>query len=196
MLRVRNKRFIKAVVGSVLGLSLVMPASAGIAPWDALEPWEGWAEFSDFGTWALPSIAIGIAASKGDYTGLLQLGGGWTGAQLATQGVKKAFPKARPNGWCCQSAASGHTSSAFSAAAFLHHRYGWDYGLPAYAGAALVGYARIKAERHHPEDVLIGAALGIGTSYFLTNSYAPDEFRIEPTVTDDGGYGIELKWPW
>lgn len=76
----------------------------------------------------------------------------------------------RPNGGN-QSFPSGHTSISFSAAEFMRERYGWEYGLPAYAVASFVGYSRVESNQHYPRDVVAGAAIGILSSYIFTKPY-------------------------
>ena len=88
----------------------------------------------------------------------------------STLALKIAVNKERPNGkpWSFPSA---HTSVSFQAAAFIQKRYGWKYGIFAYLAALFVGFSRIYAEKHYIEDVIAGAALGIGHSYLFTKKY-------------------------
>ena len=89
---------------------------------------------------------------------------------LAVNGVTTLMLKAAANtrspdnehfGW-----PSGHTSSAFTAAAVLNEYYGPWVGVPSFALAGLVGYQRIDSRAHDFSDVVFGAMLGyvIGTS--------------------------------
>lgn len=59
---------------------------------------------------------------------------------------------------------SGHTSMAFSGAHILHKEYGhispW-ISIGGYTVAAAVAASRVARDRHHPHDVLVGAAVGI-----------------------------------
>jgi len=61
---------------------------------------------------------------------------------------------------------SGHTSSAFTAAAVLNEYYGPLVGSPSLALAGLVGYQRIDSRVHDFSDVVFGGMLGyiIGSS--------------------------------
>jgi membrane-associated phospholipid phosphatase len=63
---------------------------------------------------------------------------------------------------------SGHATSAFTGAAFLQMRYGWELGLPAYVVATYVAYSRVEAERHHTSDVVAGVAIGIAANLVFT----------------------------
>jgi membrane-associated phospholipid phosphatase len=66
---------------------------------------------------------------------------------------------------------SGHTSSAFTAAAVLNEYYGPWVGVPSLALAGLVGYQRIDSREHDFSDVVFGAMLGyvVGTSVARDN---------------------------
>jgi membrane-associated phospholipid phosphatase len=66
--------------------------------------------------------------------------------------LKYSVPRERPEG----SDTSGHTSAAFSGATFIHRRYGWKYGIPAYLAVAFVGWSRVESGKHYSDDVLRG----------------------------------------
>lgn len=80
--------------------------------------------------------------------------------ELSTYGLKYSINEQRPNGHG-ESFPSGHTSIAFAGAEFIRKRYGWGWGLPAYASAGVVGWSRVAAGKHWTHDVLAGAAIGI-----------------------------------
>ncbi len=73
---------------------------------------------------------------------------------------------------------SGHTSTTFQSASFIQRRYGWKYGIPAYALAAFTGYSRINAQKHDGWDVLAGAVVGIGSSYLFTTPYQKEHMEL------------------
>ena len=103
---------------------------------------------------------------------------------IIQQSVKRIVQKPRPDGSDNLSFPSGHTTSAFSGAAFIERRFGWKYGIPAYAMASFVGYSRIQAKRHDGWDVLGGAIVGIGTSYLFTKPY--DTKPIDVSFSKNG----------
>ncbi len=73
---------------------------------------------------------------------------------------------------------------------FMNKRYGWEYGLPAYALATFVSYSRVAVGQHYTSDVLGGAAVGIVSSYLITRPYKG--WTVQPEV----GYsyfGIRLN---
>lgn len=102
----------------------------------------------------------------------------YTAGLILQQSLKRIVQKPRPDGSDNYSFPSGHTTSAFSGAAFIERRYGWQYGLPAYALAAFVGYSRIQAKKHDGWDVLAGAAIGTATSYLFTKPYSQKPLDI------------------
>ena len=52
--------------------------------------------------------------------------------------------------------------AAFDGATFLMRRYGWKWGVPAYAVSCYVAWGRVHANKHDWWDVLGGAAIGAG----------------------------------
>ena len=107
----------------------------------------------------------------------------YTAGLILQQSLKRIVQKPRPDGSNNYSFPSGHTTSAFSGAAFIERRYGWKYGIPAYALASFVAYSRIQAKKHDGWDVLAGAAIGIGTTYLFTkpNAQKPLDITLSKT---------------
>src|SRR3977135_738335 len=105
---------------------------------------------------ALPVAAGGYSLYKQDYDGVLQL----TVSEVITEGtslVPQHFIKEqRPDKSNWHSFPSDSAGVAFSAASYLQIRYGWNYGLPAYAVAAFVGYSSVQAEKAQWVELLGG----------------------------------------
>ncbi len=59
---------------------------------------------------------------------------------------------------------SGHVAFVMSGATFLHQRYGWKWGIPAYLAAASVAYVRVDEDKHNWRDVLAAGALSYGVA--------------------------------
>jgi len=89
---------------------------------------------------------------------------------VVTHGLKRIINKKRPNGGDF-SFPSGHTSAAFTGAAFIERKYGIEYGIPSYLLASYVGWSRIHANKHDAWDVLGGAIIGIGSAYIFTKPF-------------------------
>ena len=139
----------------------------------------------------IPAIGLGSTILyEEDLNGTKQFFKSLVTTQLITESLKIVTKKQRPNGECCKSFPSGHTSSAFMGAAFIHKRFGWEYSIPAYVGATFVGYSRVQAEKHFVEDVFAGAAVGILSSFYFTNPYKG--FVLDITVTN-GIYEVYLS---
>jgi len=120
----------------------------------------------------LPLTGIATATVKGDREGQVQFLKAFLTNAVITAALKASIDKTRPDGDCCDSFPSGHTSFSFMGASYLHTRYGKKFGIPAYAAATFVGYSRVSADKHYVEDVIAGAAIGYLSSYLFTSRYA------------------------
>ena len=140
----------------------------------------------------IPATAAAISLGKEDYNGTLQLTTGALVTFGVVMGLKEAVDSNRPNGKS-KSFPSGHTSSAFSGASFLHYRYGWEYGLPAYGAAALVGVSRITASKHYWYDVVAGAAIANGIAYVFTDTIDDDVIIIPVLEKRKKNFEVLLK---
>lgn len=119
----------------------------------------------------LPLTAAAGALAINDMTGVSQLGITMLVTTGATEGLKLATRERRPNGYCCESFPSGHTSAAFGGAAFIHNRFGFVYSIPFYLAASYVGYSRVYAHSHYTHDVIAGAGVGILSAWLSTTAY-------------------------
>ena len=75
---------------------------------------------------------IGSLAT-GDYRGTRQLVIGGTSSIALTYILKYSIKKERPDGSDHHAFPSNHTAVAMQGATFLQRRYGWKFGIPAYA---------------------------------------------------------------
>ena len=89
---------------------------------------------------------------------------------VITELMKRSFGRVRPNGGCCKSFPSGHTSHSFTVATIANELYGKQVGAVAYCLAALVATSRIHDNKHYLSDVIFGAGLGtaVGRGFALT----------------------------
>jgi membrane-associated phospholipid phosphatase len=134
--------------------------------------------------YSLPLTALTATLLIKDREGTKQFAKGFLVNQALTFSLKAIVKKERPDGDGFDSFPSGHTSTAFQSAAFIQKRYGWKYGVPAFALAGLTGYSRINADRHDFTDVLFGTIIGIGSSYLFTTPYQRKHYQL----TFSGGY--------
>ncbi|MXR68718.1 phosphatase PAP2 family protein [Shewanella sp. JBTF-M18] len=142
---------------------------------------------------ALPAAGLIGALWIGDTEGAWQVTKGVATTAAITHTLKFGYERLRPDGSEANSFPSGHTSAAFSGAAFIHHRYGNAYGIPAYAAAAFVGGSRIWANRHYMDDVLAGGSIAVMTSLYFTDPYAQTDLVIAPSLGEDH-IGLALSY--
>jgi membrane-associated phospholipid phosphatase len=145
---------------------------------------------------ALPVMAGGITVWKDDWRGTAQLFVD-TGLTVGTALVLKKFVREqRPDHSDFKSFPSDTSALAFAPAQFLWDRYGWKYGLPAYAAAAFVGYSRVDAKKHHVWDVLASAAISFGYSKFITTEYHPNRSLYTNLEASPDGVYASLNYRW
>lgn len=138
----------------------------------------------------IPLMAGMVSLMKGDFEGTKQWAEGALWTSVATHTLKFAVDEERPNGNDNNSFPSGHTSAAFQGAAFLQMRYGWEYGVPAYAAASFVGYSRVHGEYHYWRDVAAGAALAVGVQYVITGMGKSVRNLVVAPIIDRNAYGL------
>ncbi len=141
----------------------------------------------------IPSLAYGATFYLHDHDGRVQFYKSFFTNMAATQALKHAISKTRPNGRDNNSFPSGHTSAAFQGAAFVHKRYGFKYAAAAYLGASYVGWRRVATKNHFTIDVVAGAAIGVASSFIFTRPYKG--FVVTP-LADNGFYGVALSKQW
>ncbi|MCL1128018.1 phosphatase PAP2 family protein [Shewanella surugensis] len=141
-------------------------------------------QFGYYGQVGVPLTAAIISLYDEDYIGFGEVIEGAVFTSLATYALKYTVREERPDESDKLSFPSGHTSSAAQGAAYLQFKYGWKYGLPAYAITGLVGYSRVQANKHYWHDVIAGALLGTAIQYAVTvKGYS--FVSIAPYVGDD-----------
>jgi membrane-associated phospholipid phosphatase len=125
---------------------------------------------------ALPLVAGGISLYKDDWNGMGQLALA-TGATVGTSYllshfVKEDRPYCEPAPGCDNHSFPSNTAAlAFAPAQYLWNRYGWEYGVPAYAAAGFVGASRILSQQHHWWDVATSGVMAWGYNWAITSRY-------------------------
>jgi membrane-associated phospholipid phosphatase len=119
--------------------------------------------------------------------------------------IKQSTNRTRPDGSDNESFPSGHTSQAFSAARIISDNlqyYNFSdeaqtnirYG--AYAFATGTAWARVEAKKHHPTDVLIGAALGNFMTIFFNELFKGNENVKAKVEVDTVENEVQLGVNW
>jgi membrane-associated phospholipid phosphatase len=138
----------------------------------------------------MPVSTYGSTFYCKDKEGRKQFYKSFAASWLTTRGLKYMITKPRPDNSDNNSFPSGHASTTFQAAAYIRKRFGWKYGLPAYAGASFVAYSRVYAEKHYVEDVLAGAAIGIVAAEVFTTPR--NKLAVAPIMQKDI-YGLIIR---
>jgi membrane-associated phospholipid phosphatase len=126
----------------------------------------------------LPTSAVVATLIHKDKKGTIQFVKSFLLNAAITYGLKGMVDKERPDLRDHNSFPSGHTSATFQSASFLQRRYGWEYGIPAYALAGFTAFTRVNAKKHDGWDVLVGAAIGIGSTYIFATPYQQEHFEL------------------
>lgn len=145
----------------------------------------------------LPIVAGGISLlHHGDWDGIAEL----TESTALTVGtsllLKQIVRERRPDFSDYQSFPSNTSALAFSPAAYLWDRYGWQYGLPAFAAAAFVGYSRVESRQHQWYDIAASSVLAIGINYALVTRYHRTNRYSVSAMADGDSVGVRASMTW
>jgi hypothetical protein len=145
---------------------------------------------------ALPLVAGGIAYFKQDNVGIAQLLVESTLTVGTAYALKNIVREQRPNGSDFKSFPSETTALAASGSSFLWHRYGWQYGLPAFAMTEFVSYSRVQARQHHWYDTLASSGIAAGYSAILGTRFK-ERYKLDTSVepAPDGAL-LRLSYQW
>lgn len=131
--------------------------------------------YADFGKTALPIASIGISLIHKDYQGAVQSAIMTYGAYPLNRVLEKEIGAKRPCG-CKGSFPSGHMIMMSGASSHLYHRYGWEYGLPAYAISFALAHDRVKCKAHYWSDLIGTAAIMHVAGYIFIKKFKfPDK---------------------
>jgi membrane-associated phospholipid phosphatase len=150
---------------------------------------------------ALPLIAGGISAYKNDWAGAAQLvlaTGATVGTSyLLSHFVKEGRPYCQGQPGCDDHSFPSNTAAlAFAPAQYLWQRYGWEYGIPAYAAAGFVGASRIISSQHHWWDVATSGAISLGYNEIITTRYHQPYNLTTSISATPGGAFVALNYRW
>lgn len=162
-------------------------------------PDEDITKVGDFFQWFLPAAAFGSTFfvrgpdgkmwdKEGTWQSLKSIGS----TVITTQALKEITEKIRPRSFTGSTVSaisfpSGHTSAAFSGAAFINTRYGPWWGVPSYAAALFTAYSRVQASAHFLDDFTAGAAIGLMYNWlWVTPQSWSGKFAIAPIALDEG----------
>jgi len=142
---------------------------------------------------ALPLSAYSTTLYLSDTEGEYQFYKAYGTTMATTIALKYTVAEPRPDSDNKDSFPSGHTSSAFAGASFVHFRYGLKYAIIPYLAATYTAYSRVASNKHYTHDVLAGALLGILSNWYFVTSYK--DVTINPSYTANYK-GVTLSYNW
>ncbi|WP_142786535.1 phosphatase PAP2 family protein [Changchengzhania lutea] len=142
---------------------------------------------------ALPIATVGTSFIIGDEKGAWQFTKGLMLTEAVTYGLKYSINKQRPDMSNDNAFPSGHTSTTFHSAGYIHRRYGFKYSIPAYVLAGFTAASRIDSKKHDILDVLAGAAIGLGSNLLFTTQYQQEHMELTFN-SSDGDYMLGFKY--
>jgi membrane-associated phospholipid phosphatase len=178
--------FLPAVLAALLVLPPLPAAADG-------SDYTGEELAADLITAGLPLAAYATAHFKDDGAGEGQFFRNTGANLLVLTSLRVAFNQTswgeRPNG-NQYAFPSGHVGFVVSQAAFLQQRFGWKYGLPAYALSGYVAWVRVDTDHHHWRDVIAAAALAEVVARLWVTPH--DAVHVAPIVGPDW-IGLRLE---
>lgn len=142
---------------------------------------------------AVPAYAFGLAMCEENKDGVKQFAYSIISSQTTVHVLKQVTQQKRPcfkEGDKKSSFPSGHASSAFAGATFIHKRYGFKKAIIPYGAAILTGVSRVKAKKHHVRDVVAGALI----SGFWTMCFVDRLDKKDGMVLTSDGDGTILSY--
>lgn len=128
----------------------------------------------------IPGVAYGATLYHHDQKAQNEFYKSYAATLGITYALKYTIREKRPESSERNSFPSGHTSSAFSGAAFIHKKYGLKYALVPYLAAVYTGYSRVYAHKHYIHDVIAGALVGVVSGWYFATPYK--NLKIIPSI--------------
>lgn len=158
-----------------------------------LGKWVGSSEVqigSAVGLWAVGRYIVAPAGDESRSNKYSEVGFDLIRAQILSQalvyGVKQSVRRDRPTGECC-AFPSGHSATAFAAAAVLERHFGYRASWPAMAAATYVATSRLVDNRHFLSDVMFGAGLGVASGWTVVGTRGRGhQFALQPVPLRGG----------
>ena len=147
--------------------------------------------------YALPLVAVGVSlAHHEDWDGVAELGVSTAATLGAAYLLSHIVREQRPDHSDFHSLPSDTAALADASADYLWARYGWQYGVPAYAAALFVGYSRVDAKKHHWYDVAASSVIAFGVNYAIVTRYHENNrYRVYGSADPDS-IGVHFTMNW
>jgi len=185
------KRLARGCARSALAATIALSA-CGSAVADGSS---GQTRAGDVLSYAIPVVTLGAELLRGERDGALQYTEALAVTLLGTEVLKSTTHVERPDHSDNKSFPSGHASRAFSAATYVHRRYGLEPALPLYVLGTYVGYTRVQARRHRWADVAGSAAVSAAASWWLVQPRSDQRLVVLPEIGPHY-VGVEIAASW
>ena len=146
-------------------------------------------------SYAMPAGVAAYELYQGEREGAWQFGKAFVVTLGATEVLKRTTNVERPDHSNDESFPSGHASRAFSAATYVHRRYGLESAWPMYVAATYVGWTRVDANKHRWSDVAGSAALSAAVTWWLVDPKQDRRVTVLPLIGPRGA-GVEVSARW
>jgi len=165
------KLLLLLIVGVVLALNAVAAKPEGCtAKRDDTK-------LADFGKSAMPIAALTISLAKKDWLGAALSQALAHGLYPLNDKLESKIGKKRPCG-CNGAFPSGHMIMYASSSSYLHYRYGWEYGLPAYVATIVFAADRVNNKAHSWGDMIGTFAIVNIFTYLVTPKYVEERIIL------------------
>jgi membrane-associated phospholipid phosphatase len=146
---------------------------------------------------SLPIVATGVSLlHDDDWDGIAELSVSTVATVGIAYGLSHIVREQRPDHSDFHSFPSDTAALAYAPADYLWARYGWQYGIPAYAAAMFVGYSRVDAKKHHWYDVMASSAIAFGVNYAIVTRYHASTRYSVSASADPEFTGIHFAMNW
>ena len=150
--------------------------------------------FGDAMELLIPAAAAALTLKRDDGDGFKDLAMTSLVALGSSEVLKKAVHSQRPDG-TPNGFPSAHTAIVFSAAGFVHERYGLQWATPFYALATATAYTRVSTHNHFAKDVVGGALVGLGSAYLMTHPFSA-RTRASLAMGENRSLWLDVNSQW
>ena len=145
---------------------------------------------------SLPLLATATIISKDDRAGAGELLVGTVLSVGTAYGLNNLIVEERPDRASAHSFPAVTTALAASSSTYLWGRYGWQYGLPAFAVSSLVSFSLTQAKKAHWYDTLASSFISTGYGIAVTRRLK-NRYNIETRVSAlPGGGLVSFSYQW
>jgi hypothetical protein len=145
---------------------------------------------------SLPVLAFGVTIAKHDRVGAGELLAGTILSVGTAYALKSIIREERPDGASDHSLPAETTALAGSSSTFLWGRYGWQYGVPAFAASDLVSFSLTQAKKAHWYDAFAGSMIATGYGIAVTKRFK-NRYNINTRLSAlPGGGFISFSYNW